>query len=98
MKKLSERIQDACNSALHDACVSPLAEGTKIVKTQNLTIQKTRAIQREVIRFCELTHTAYLELPAWWKIIPDKDYEIVITAQRVFFSGNYTMCISWYLR
>lgn len=98
MKKLSERIHEVCNSTLHDACIRPLAEGTKAVKVQNLTIAKIRSIQREVIRFCELTHTAYLELPAWWKIIPEKDYEIVITAQRVYFSGNFTMCISWYLR
>ena len=95
MKKLSERLQEACNSALHEACVSPLAEGTKRVNVKNLTIAKTRSIQREVIRFCELSHTAYLELPSWWKITPEKEYDLIITAQRIWISGGYVMCISF---
>lgn len=94
-----ERIDKACQEALHDASQTPNSSGSKsVLLKEGMTVQKMRAIQRRVMRFCELTQITYVEVPMWFSFLPHRQYELVIDMTRYYMWGQYRLCITWTLR
>lgn len=94
-----ERIDKACQEALHDASQTPNSSGSKsVLLKEGMTVQKMRAIQRRVMRFCELTQITYIEVPMWFSFLPHRQYELMIDMTRYYLWGQNRMCITWYLR